>query len=904
MKQTVPPFNLHNQNHIRYGHAKPLNIHSQFTFKTKLLPPNLIGYKRFRVENSAAGGKQTRARHLLPGGRWWNLSGGSDEVANTTEEEAKPVTVLIVLRRIWALIGEEKWVAYVAVASLAIAALSEISIPNILAASVFSAQSGETVVFCRNSQLLLFLCLTSGICSGVRSGCFGMANMILVKRLRESLFTALIYQDISFFDSEAVGGLTSRLGADCQRLSHVLGNDIHLILRNALQGIGALINLLTLSWPLALSTLVICSLLSTIFLVYGQYKQWLDKIVFIGIRESLAYGFWHLSFSTLYRSTQVVAVLLGGMSILTGHVTAEQLMKYVLYCEWLIYAAWRVEDNLSSLLQTVGATENVFQLMNLMPSDQFLSKGMKLQRLMGKIEFVNVSFYYPSRLTILVDGFPLRKLDIRWLRDKIGFVGQEPHLLHMDVKSNICYGCSRDIIQEDIEWAAKQAHAHEFISSLPSGYETIVDDCVLSGGQKQRIAIARAIIRDPTILILDEATSALDADNEYYISGVLHAFRNDGRAKRTIIVIAHSLSTVKAADRIMVMNSGRVVEMGNHAELLHKDGLADVDPLRKGLHALTEDGPPTVEQLMEEGERRKLLCKRWIELLGEERAKDLEEEDYKREEELLDLVEEEEIPETEEPVIEFCELPSKQQKAYRKRLRKSTGEKAKMPISMFKRHGNQKTGARMELGRYIFYRFSFLDAESISLEQPGTNDEMAAIPSVVVLTPDNFDEHVLNETKDVLVEFYEPGLMEDTIITSKAQRNSSRLSPSSRIVCRVCQKQFSQYTCPGCNTRYCSLHCYKSHSLRCTESFMRENVVGELQQLQTDDETKRKMLEILERFHSEEEVDSMDEDDSTLSEETMEKILSGLQVDFDDLTAEEKETFTESCCFWRAEQVD
>ncbi|KAI8533617.1 hypothetical protein RHMOL_Rhmol10G0023400 [Rhododendron molle] len=112
---------------------------------------------------------------------------------------------------------------------------------------------------------------------------------------------------------------------------------------------------------------------------------------------------------------------------------------------------------------------------------------------------------------------------------------------------------------------------------------------------------------------------------------------------------------------------------------------------------------------------------------------------------------------------------------------------------------------------------------------------------------------------------------------SEAPPNSSRLSPSSRIVCRVCQKQFSQYTCPRCNARYCSLHCYKSHSLRCTESFMRENVVGELQQLQTDDETKRKMLEILELFHSEEEADSMDEDDLTLSEETMEKILSGHQ---------------------------
>ncbi|CAL5427749.1 unnamed protein product [Camellia sinensis] len=88
----------------------------------------------------------------------------------------------------------------------------------------------------------------------------------------------------------------------------------------------------------------------------------------------------------------------------------------------------------------------------------------------------------------------------------------------MDVKSNISYGCSRDIKQQDVEWAAKQANAHEFISSLPNGYETIVDDGLLSGGQKQRIAIARAIVRDPAILILDEVNNALDAENEYYIA--------------------------------------------------------------------------------------------------------------------------------------------------------------------------------------------------------------------------------------------------------------------------------------------------------------------------------------------------------------------------------------------------
>ncbi|XP_010660856.1 ABC transporter B family member 26, chloroplastic isoform X5 [Vitis vinifera] len=609
-------------------------------------------------------------RSVLPGGSWWKLS--------EYEEEAKAREVMPTLRRIWVLVEDERWVIFVAVGSLTLAALSEISMPNLIAASVFSAQSGETMVFYRNSQLLILLCILSGICSGLRSGCFAIANITLVKRLRETLCSAILFQvcvylatifvmlstmhtpqDIDFFETEAVGDLTSRLGADCQQLSNIIGNDINMILRNFLQGAGALIHLLTLSWPLALSTIVICSVLSAIFLVYGQYrrkaamftqeftacanevaqetfslmrtvrtygteenelrryKQWLDKLAFVSIRESVAYGFWGLSFNTLYRSTQVIAVLLGGMSILTGHVTPEQLTKYILYCEWLIYGTLRLGDNFASLLQSVGASGKVFQLMDLLPSDQFKSEGVKLKRLMGHIEFANVSFYYPSRVMvpvlehvnisvqanevvaivgisgsgksslvnlllrlyepttgqILIDGFPLRELDIGWLRGKIGFVGQEPHLFHMDVKSNIRYGCSRDIGQEDIEWAAKLAYAHGFISSLPDGYDTIIDDHLLSGGQKQRIAIARAILRGPAILILDEATSALDAESEHYVEGVLHAFRNDANAKRTVIVIAHRLSTVKAADRIVVMDGGSVIEVGDHQQLLLKDGL-------------------------------------------------------------------------------------------------------------------------------------------------------------------------------------------------------------------------------------------------------------------------------------------------------------------------------------------
>ncbi|XVE67870.1 hypothetical protein DITRI_Ditri09bG0022600 [Diplodiscus trichospermus] len=443
---------------------------------------------------------------VQPRRSWWNLG----DVEAPKSSPVEPVTVLIALKRMWSLIQDDKWIIFLALGALIVAAVSEISLPRILTAAIFSANSDESAAFCRSSRMLILLLIISGICSGLRSGCFAIANTILVKRLRQSLYASLIFQDISFFDMETVGSLTSRLGADCLLLSHVIGNDIHLIIRNVIQGTGALINLLTLSWPLTLPTLVICSILAIIFSIYGQYqkraaklmqefnacannaaqetlslmrtvraygtegeelgryKRWLDEMAFVRIRESAAYGLWSMSFLTLYRFTQVLAVLLGGMCIMNSHVSPEQLIKYILYCEWLIYATWRVVDNSSSLLQSIGACEKVFQLMDLLPADQFLSKGVKPQRVTGNIQFVNVSFHYPSRTTvpildqlnlsvqanevvaivglsgggkttlvnlmlrlyepvngqIYVDGLPLKELDISWLREKIGFVGQ------------------------------------------------------------------------------------------------------------------------------------------------------------------------------------------------------------------------------------------------------------------------------------------------------------------------------------------------------------------------------------------------------------------------------------------------------------------------------------------------
>lgn len=635
----------------RFVHISPLNSASINGYRIENGNQNdFLEEKNVKVKN-----RLRRLIDKLPGGSWWRLS--TDQVDDTLA--AEPVSVLKALLWIWDLISEDRRVVFAAFSALLISSLSEISIPHFLTASIFSAQNSNISKFHQNVSILVFMCIISGISSCMRACFFGVANMILVKRIRESLYTTLLFQDISFFDSETVGDLTSRLGADCQQVSRIIGRDMNMILRNVLQGTSSLIYLLVLSFPLGLCTLAICSALSAVMLLYGQYqkrvskliqdfgasanevaqetfslmrtvrvygtekqevtryKHWLDKLADVSLRQSAAYGVWNLSFNTLYHSTQVIAVLVGGMFILAGHISAEQLTKFILYSEWLIYSTWLMADHTTSLMQSIGASEKVFQLMDLPPSSQFTAKGSKLQRLVGQVEFMNVAFSYPSRTDvpvlqcinfkvnphevvaivglsgsgkstlvnlllrlyepssgqIMIDGHPIKDLDIKWLRGRIGYVGQEPRLFRTDISSNIRYGCTRVITQQDVEWAAKQAYAHEFISSLPNGYQTLVDDDLLSGGQKQRIAIARALLRDPDILILDEATSALDAESEHNIKGVLHAIRSDLNTKRTVIVIAHRLSTIQAADRIVVMEGGQIVEVGSHAELLRRDGL-------------------------------------------------------------------------------------------------------------------------------------------------------------------------------------------------------------------------------------------------------------------------------------------------------------------------------------------
>ncbi|MCX0333178.1 lipid A export permease/ATP-binding protein MsbA [Acinetobacter radioresistens] len=190
----------------------------------------------------------------------------------------------------------------------------------------------------------------------------------------------------------------------------------------------------------------------------------------------------------------------------------------------------------------------------------------------GKSSLVNllVRFQEISSGKILLDGIDIQKIELTALRSQIAMVNQQVVLFNRSVRDNIAYGQLQGASEAEIIAASKAAYAHDFIMSLPQGYDTILgaQGLNLSGGQRQRIAIARAILKNAPILILDEATSALDNESEHFIQ---KAF-DKAMQERTTIVIAHRLSTIENADRIVVMDKGRIVEQGNHQELMQKHG--------------------------------------------------------------------------------------------------------------------------------------------------------------------------------------------------------------------------------------------------------------------------------------------------------------------------------------------
>jgi ATP-binding cassette, subfamily B, bacterial MsbA len=215
----------------------------------------------------------------------------------------------------------------------------------------------------------------------------------------------------------------------------------------------------------------------------------------------------------------------------------------------------------------------------------------------GKSSLISLvcRFYDPSSGRLLVDGIPLQELDLAWWRSQIAVVSQDVHLFNASVAENIIYG-KLDATREELLEAARKAHALEFIQDLPNGFETVLGDwgLLLSGGQRQRVALARAFIRDPQILILDEATNSLDLISETVVQDALEEF---GRG-RTVVIIAHRISTIEHADKVIVLDAGKVVESGSVTQLLSKAGLFSrfyALQLRKTKVGHVRAGPPNQE---------------------------------------------------------------------------------------------------------------------------------------------------------------------------------------------------------------------------------------------------------------------------------------------------------------------
>ncbi len=305
-----------------------------------------------------------------------------------------------------------------------------------------------------------------------------------------------------------------------------------------------------------------------------------------------------------------VVIYVAFMPSVKGDLTAGSFASFVAAVMGMLNAARKL-TTINQILQAgIAASESVFKLID-QPSQT--DKGLvELASSRGEVEFNHVSFQYPSKPDIVltdvslsaksnqmiafvgksgsgksslvkliprfyeiqsgeikIDGHLIEDISLQSLRSNISMVSQDVVLFNDTIANNIAYAMPGKSRQEVIK-AAQQAHAAEFIEKLPEKYDTRVGDkgLLLSGGQRQRIAIARALLKDAPILILDEATSALDSESEYHIQEAL----NELRKHRTTFVIAHRLSTIESADEIYVMDQGKVVEHGSHAELVNKDG--------------------------------------------------------------------------------------------------------------------------------------------------------------------------------------------------------------------------------------------------------------------------------------------------------------------------------------------
>ncbi|KAH8396367.1 hypothetical protein KR222_009288, partial [Zaprionus bogoriensis] len=343
-----------------------------------------------------------------------------------------------------------------------------------------------------------------------------------------------------------------------------------------------------------------------------DFNTMLDSAMVIGFKETKARSMFFGSTGFTGNVIIIAVLYYGGTLVTQNELTMGAMTAFMLYAGYVAISMNGISNFYSQLNKGLGASDRLWEILDRPLTIPYNSGIVPTQPPVGELEFRNMNFTYPTRdelplftdfnlklrphqMTAVVgrsgsgkstlamlllrlfdpmsggiylDGVDYRDLNPRWLRDQIGSVGQEPVLFSGTIRDNILYGIDPNIpdVEQRLEQALRDAHLYELIEKLPNGLETMVGQrgMLLSGGQKQRVAIARALIKNPTILVLDEATSALDSVSEQLVQDALERLIEG----RTVMTISHRLSTIYQADKIAVLEKGRVVEEGKYDELM------------------------------------------------------------------------------------------------------------------------------------------------------------------------------------------------------------------------------------------------------------------------------------------------------------------------------------------------